>query len=119
MVFLLTTNRPDILEPALASRPGRIDQAIEFPLPDAAGRRRLFELFAHGMPIAADLEPFVARTEGASGAFIEELLRRALVFAAEEGAARVATSHLDLALREIVLAGGALNRSLLGYEVQG
>jgi ATP-dependent 26S proteasome regulatory subunit len=25
---------PDQFEPALASRPGRIDQAIEFPLPD-------------------------------------------------------------------------------------
>ena len=27
ILFVLTTNRPDILEPALASRPGRIDQA--------------------------------------------------------------------------------------------
>jgi SpoVK/Ycf46/Vps4 family AAA+-type ATPase len=26
------------IEPALASRPGRIDQAIEFPLPDEEGR---------------------------------------------------------------------------------
>ncbi len=49
-IFLLTTNRPEILEPALAARPGRIDQAIEFPLPSAlvqaggrqerSGRRR-------------------------------------------------------------------------------
>lgn len=30
--FVLTTNRPETLEPALASRPGRIDQVIEFPL---------------------------------------------------------------------------------------
>ena len=37
--FILTTNRPDTLEPALASRPGRIDQAIEFPLPDERLRR--------------------------------------------------------------------------------
>ncbi len=35
VLFLLTTNRPDILEPALAARPGRVDQAIEIPLPDA------------------------------------------------------------------------------------
>ena len=35
VIFLLTTNRPDLLEPALASRPGRVDQAIEIPLPDA------------------------------------------------------------------------------------
>jgi len=31
IMFLLTTNRPDILEPALAARPGRIDQAYEVP----------------------------------------------------------------------------------------
>src|SRR5260370_35721198 len=28
LIFILTTNPPDQLEPALASRPGRIDQAI-------------------------------------------------------------------------------------------
>jgi ATP-dependent 26S proteasome regulatory subunit len=31
VLFILTTNRPANLERALASRPGRIDQAIEFP----------------------------------------------------------------------------------------
>jgi len=41
VLFLLTSNRADLLEPALAARPGRIDQAIEIPLPDAACRRRL------------------------------------------------------------------------------
>lgn len=30
VLFILTTNRPDQIEPALSSRPGRIDQAIEF-----------------------------------------------------------------------------------------
>src|SRR5688572_12792394 len=44
VLFVLTTNRPDVLEPALAARPGRIDQAIEIPLPDAECRRRLLEL---------------------------------------------------------------------------
>ena len=39
IVFLLATNRPDLLEPALAARPGRIDQAIEIPLPDSTCRR--------------------------------------------------------------------------------
>jgi ATP-dependent 26S proteasome regulatory subunit len=39
VLFILTTNRADQIEPALVSRPGRIDQAIEFPLPDEEGRR--------------------------------------------------------------------------------
>src|SRR5258708_30340792 len=49
VLFLLTTNRPDILEPALASRPGRIDQAIEVPLPDDACRDKLLHLYAQGL----------------------------------------------------------------------
>lgn len=41
VLSILTTNRPEKLEVALGSRPGRIDQAIEFPLPDENGRRCL------------------------------------------------------------------------------
>jgi cell division protease FtsH len=34
ILFILTTNRPEDIEDALASRPGRVDEAIEVPLPD-------------------------------------------------------------------------------------
>ena len=44
VAFVLTTNRVDVLEQALADRPGRIDLAVEIPLPDAAARHRLFTL---------------------------------------------------------------------------
>lgn len=37
VVFVLTTNRPEVIEPALASRPGRIDLAVNMPLPDETG----------------------------------------------------------------------------------
>lgn len=78
ILFLLTTNRPEILEPALAARPGRIDLAIEVPLPDADCRRRLLELYGRGMQVeVADQVRLLARTEGTSGAFIRELLRKA------------------------------------------
>jgi len=42
---VLTTNRPQALEAALAQRPGRVDQAIEFPLPDFANRLKLIALY--------------------------------------------------------------------------
>ncbi|MGH9279151.1 MAG: AAA family ATPase, partial [Acidimicrobiales bacterium] len=51
VTFLLTTNRPDILEPALAARPGRIDLAVEIELPDDEGRRRLFDLYGSGLDL--------------------------------------------------------------------
>ena len=54
VLFVLTTNHPEKLETALASRPGRIDQAIEFPLPDDHGRRRLTRLYACGLPLTDD-----------------------------------------------------------------
>ena len=48
VVFLLTTNRADLLEQALASRPGRVDQAVHIELPDREARRRLVELYRAG-----------------------------------------------------------------------
>jgi hypothetical protein len=118
VLFLLTTNRADILEPALAARPGRIDQAIELPLPDEGCRRRLFELYARGLALrVTDIGPFVARTEGASAAFIRELLRKAALFAADDGQEIcVEDRHLDEALHELVVQGGELTKSLLGFR---
>src|SRR5204862_7039782 len=49
VIFLLTTNRPRMLETALAARPGRVDQAVYFPLPDRDCRRRLFAHFGIGL----------------------------------------------------------------------
>jgi ATP-dependent 26S proteasome regulatory subunit len=81
VIFILTTNRPDQLEPALASRPGRIDQAIEFPLPDEQGRSKLVKLYSRGLELPEELlELTVRRTKGASPAFIKELMRRAAQF---------------------------------------
>lgn len=118
VVFLLTSNRPEILEPALASRPGRIDQAVALPLPDDDGRRRLFELYGKGLSLRwTEPDRFIRRTEGASPALIRELLRKAALFAADGGDATVVgDAHLDAALHELVVEGGELTRSLLGYR---
>jgi cell division protease FtsH len=122
LLFVLTTNRPDILEPALAARPGRIDQAIEVPPPDADCRRRLLDHYAKGLRTeAVDWDRLVERTVGTSGAFIRELLRKAAVFAAEDadiGDLLIRQQHLDEALAELVVAGGALTHSLLGSDVK-
>jgi cell division protease FtsH len=115
VIFLLTTNRPDLLEPALASRPGRIDQAVEIPLPDAGCRRRLLELYARGLVVEVDFDRLVDRTNGASGAFIRELLRKAALFAADDADELVIRErHVDEALHDLVAEGGKLTKSLLG-----
>jgi hypothetical protein len=118
VIFVLTTNRPDLLEPALAARPGRIDQATEIPLPDAGCRRRLIGLYGEGLDLRLeDVETVVDRTEGVSASFVKELLRRAALFAAEEGDELVVTDrHVAAALDEMLVAGGTLTVRLLGGE---
>ena len=72
ILFILTTNRPEQLEGALASRPGRIDQAIEVPLPDEIGRNKLVQLYGRGLPLGdAVVSEATQRTQGVSAAFIK------------------------------------------------
>jgi hypothetical protein len=116
LLFVLTTNRPDQLEAALAARPGRIDQAIEFPLPDADGRLRLVRLYARGLRVPDDVAQVIVRkTERASAAFIKELMRRSAQYLLESGENGALTVfQVEAALDEMLFAGGSLNLKLLG-----
>lgn len=121
VTFLLTTNRPEVLEPALSARPGRVDQAVAFPLPDEECRRRLFELYGRGMDLSGvDVERLITQTKGVSPAFIQELLRKAVLMAAERGEAnyvmRLRDTDVQDAMRELVYFGGELTQKLLGYR---
>jgi hypothetical protein len=118
VLFVLTTNAPQRLEPALAARPGRIDQAVELPLPDADGRRRLLALYGEGLQLAiAGADDLIDDLAGSSPAFIRELLRRSALIAAEESdedPLRVGARHLREALEELRAGAGELTRTLLG-----
>jgi ATPase family associated with various cellular activities (AAA) len=83
VTFLLTASQADVLEDALAARPGRIDHTARLPLPDAAARRRLVRLYQGGLHIGrTSTVTVVARTDGVTASFIRELLRRAALHAA-------------------------------------
>ena len=114
--FVLTTNRPEKLEAALAARPGRIDQAIEFPLPDQSGREKLIHLYAGELELSADIVSSIAkRSEGVSGAFIKELMRRASQYHLDDQESEaLGMRHIDDALQEMLFSGGRLNVKLLG-----
>jgi ATP-dependent 26S proteasome regulatory subunit len=118
---LLTTNRPEVLEVDLAARPGRVDQAVFFPLPDENCRRRLFEVYGRGLDLSGiELSKWVAQTEGVSPAFIEELLRKAALTATERGEAnrpmQIRDEDLQNSIRELIYFGGELTQKLLGYR---
>jgi len=121
VTFLLTTNRADLLEPALAQRPGRVDQAVELPLPDAEGRRRLLALYRGNLDLElVDVDPIVAKTEGVTASFFKELLRRAALLSAEradgdgDGALAVGDAELQAALDQLLAQRNQLTRVLLG-----
>jgi AAA+ superfamily predicted ATPase len=116
IIFLLTTNRPEQLEEALASRPGRVDQVIEFPSPDEGCREKLVRLYSRSLEVSDDVvRATVDRTDGVSAAFIKELMRRALQFhLAHSQDHRIDQADVENALQELLAGGGRLNQRVLG-----
>jgi cell division protease FtsH len=120
LLFLLTTNRADLLEPALAARPGRIDVAVEIGLPDAEARRRLLDVYGRGVPLEVtpeQREAVVERTEGVTASFVKELLRRAVLEALTDTPGPlqvVAGRHLERALDDLLDSTQSVTRALLG-----
>ncbi len=117
LLFLLTTNRPDLIEPALAARPGRIDLALEIPLPDREGRQRLLALYGEAIDIdPATQRDLIERSEGASGAFIKELARQAWLRAGLERSQPPTAEDLRRVLDELLEERSTLTRRLLGQH---
>ena len=121
VAFVLTTNRADLLEPALAARPGRVDLAVEIGAPDAHSRRRLMMLYGRRLDLVVeDWDALAARTEGVAASFIKELLRVATLVALEQqpesDRLTVTETDLERALNELLSERSALTRVLLGGD---
>ncbi|HEY1665588.1 MAG TPA: ATP-binding protein [Trebonia sp.] len=128
LLFLLTTNRADLLEPALAARPGRVDVAVEIELPDAAARERLLALYGRGVPLALtpeDIATAIERTDGTTASFLKELIRRSVLEALRETEGQagstavppVTGAHLARALDDLLDSAQGVTRTLLGVGV--
>jgi hypothetical protein len=122
LLFLLTTNRADLLEPALAARPGRVDVAVEIALPDAPARERLLTLYGQNVPLALteeDVSLAVERTDGATASFLKELIRRSVLESLHDDPAlsTVTGAHLARALDDLLDTAQAVTRTLLGVGV--
>ncbi len=128
LLFLLTTNRADLLELALAARPGRVDVAVEIALPDGPARERLLALYGRGVPLELtgdDIAAAIERTEGVTASFLKELIRRAVLEALHDrtGSAgdaappAVTGAHLARALDDLLDSAQGVTRTLLGVGV--
>ncbi len=122
LLFLLTTNRADLLEPALAARPGRVDVAVEIALPDAPARKRLLILYGQNVPLALtkeDVNLAVERTDGTTASFLKELIRRSVLESLHDDPVltEVTGAHMARALDDLLDAAQAVTRTLHGVGV--
>lgn len=87
VIVIGATNRPDMIDPALL-RPGRLEQHIFVPPPDADGRRQILEVYLKDVAemIASDVDAdkIIEATDGFVGADLEALVREAKMTAIRE-----------------------------------
>jgi len=105
VILLASTNRPDILDPALL-RPGRFDRQIVVDRPDLEGRKAVLRVHAQGKPIAdgVDLDVIARRTPGFTGADLANLMNEAALLSARQGLKLIGLPQLEAA-SERVIAG--------------
>ena len=103
VVVIGATNRPNLIDPALL-RPGRFDELVYVSVPDRDGRRRILGIHTQAMPLAdgVDLDFLADRTERFTGADLEDLVRRAGLFALRQSldARQVTAEHFARALED-------------------
>lgn len=111
IVTVATTNDPNGIDDA-AKRPGRIDRFIEVGLPDETTRGKILALYldrltergiAHCISDSS-VRDLARSSDGASGALLREVVRRALLLASAEqdvSAVEVREVHLTEASAEI------------------
>jgi transitional endoplasmic reticulum ATPase len=101
VVVIAATNRPDMLDPALM-RPGRFDEIIEIPVPDEKTREQILKVHTKGMPLHnVDLGELAKKTDGYSGADLENLCREAGMFAIRTKKDKVTGAHFDDAFKKV------------------
>jgi cell division protease FtsH len=102
VLFMGSTNRPDVLDPALL-RPGRFDQKIQVDAPDKAGRREIVKGYLSRVKYdgTVNVEAIVEDTPHATPAQIASALTKdAVRIALFNGRGAIAQKDIDLALQE-------------------
>jgi transitional endoplasmic reticulum ATPase len=101
VVVIAASNRPALLDPALL-RPGRFDDLVYVPVPEQEGRLHILRIHTRNMPLGedVDLESIAGRTNGYTGADLEDIVRRAGLQALRES---LDTERVDMRFFEDAL----------------
>jgi cell division protease FtsH len=104
VVVLASTNRPDVLDPALL-RPGRFDRQVTVGLPDRKGREAILKIHSRGLPLAPDvnLNRVAQSTPGFAGADLANLVNEAALHAARGNRQQITSADFSEALDKIIL----------------
>lgn len=112
IIVIASTNRPDVLDPALL-RPGRFDRQVIVPLPDIRGREQILKVHMRKVPLGTDVDATViARgTPGFSGADLANLVNEAALYAARQDKRTVTMGQFEQAKDKIMM--GAERKSMV------
>ena len=102
ILFMGSTNRPDVLDPAL-TRPGRFDRTVVVNKPDRGGRREMVKYYLNKIKTdeTVDIEAIVSDTSWATPARIMSAITKDSVrLALFDGRERVAQHDIELAFQE-------------------
>ncbi len=115
IIVIASTNRPDVLDPALL-RPGRFDRQVVVPNPDITGRERILRVHMKNVPLAADVDvKTIARgTPGFSGADLANLVNEAALMAARKNRRMVTQRDFEDAKDKVMM--GAERKSMAMTE---
>jgi transitional endoplasmic reticulum ATPase len=85
VVVIASTNRPDIIDPALL-RPGRFDRLLYVAPPDEVSRKQIFTIHTQKKPLSNDVKinELVEKTKGYTGADIAALASAAVMLSLRE-----------------------------------
>lgn len=102
VLYMGSTNRPDVLDPAL-TRPGRFDRSIIVDVPDKTGRREIVQYYLGKIQHddSVSVEAIVSDTANATPARIMSALTKdAVRIALFAGRPKVSQRDIDLAFQE-------------------
>lgn len=106
ILTICATNRLDILDAAL-TRPGRFDLKIAVNLPDKRARFQILKLHSTGKALAEEvkIDALAKKTNGFSGAELENLLNEAALIAATKDKELITNEDIDDAFFKIIMNG--------------
>jgi len=113
LVVLAATNRRDMIDDALL-RPGRLEQHVEVPDPDAEAREEILSVHTRGKPLADDVSvaELAGELAGFSGAELEAVVREASMLAIREMADEMGPAEASERADEVRITGAHFQRAL-------